>query len=152
MMSWLYLIGAITLEIIGTISMKMSNGFTRPIPSVLMIVCYLLAFTSLNFSLKQINVSVAYAIWSGMGTAAIAIIGYYFFSESMSWIKVFSILLIILGVIGLNLEGGGHESSQTDAVRPALEADAKLNRTEGTPIAMEDEISRPEQGEHHRQG
>lgn len=127
--------------------MKMSNGFTRPIPSVLMIVCYLLAFTSLNFSLKQINVSVAYAIWSGVGTAAIAVIGYYFFSESMSWIKVISILLIILGVVGLNLQGGGHESSQSDAVKPSLEADAALNSAEKVSITLEDKISGPEQGE-----
>ncbi|SYX83468.1 Small multidrug resistance protein [Paenibacillus alvei] len=131
MMSWLYLIGAITLEIIGTISMKMSNGFTRPVPSILMIVCYLLAFTSLNFSLKQINVSVAYAIWSGVGTAAIAVIGYYFFSESMSWIKVVSILLIILGVIGLNLQGGSHESRPADVKPQSID-------TAASPVTVED--------------
>ncbi|EPY11844.1 MULTISPECIES: DMT family transporter [Paenibacillus] len=131
MMSWLYLIGAITLEIIGTISMKMSNGFTRPVPSILMIVCYLLAFTSLNFSLKQINVSVAYAIWSGVGTAAIAVIGYYFFSESMSWIKVVSILLIILGVIGLNLQGGSHESRPAEVTPQSID-------TAASPVTAED--------------
>lgn len=111
--------------------MKMSNGFTRPVPSILMIVCYLLAFTSLNFSLKQINVSVAYAIWSGVGTAAIAVIGYYFFSESMSWIKVISILLIILGVIGLNLQGGSHESRPSDVTPQSIE-------TAAAPVAVED--------------
>ncbi|PUA35409.1 QacE family quaternary ammonium compound efflux SMR transporter [Paenibacillus elgii] len=110
-MYWLYLGAAIALEIAGTISMKFSQGFTRLTPSILMVVFYLLAFTSLNFSLKQIDVSVAYAIWSGLGTAVIAVIGYLYFNESMSLLKAGSIVLIILGVIGLNLGGGAHGSS-----------------------------------------
>ncbi|MCP1311288.1 DMT family transporter [Paenibacillus tyrfis] len=110
-MYWLYLGAAIALEIAGTISMKFSQGFTRLTPSILMVVFYLLAFTALNFSLKQIDVSVAYAIWSGLGTAVIAVIGYLYFNESMSLLKAGSIVLIILGVIGLNLGGGAHGSS-----------------------------------------
>ncbi|MDO3680612.1 DMT family transporter [Paenibacillus ehimensis] len=109
-MYWLYLGAAIALEIAGTISMKFSQGFTRLTPSILMVVFYLLAFTALNFSLKQIDVSVAYAIWSGLGTAVIAVIGYLYFNESMSLLKAGSIVLIILGVIGLNLSGGAHGS------------------------------------------
>ncbi|MFB6365943.1 DMT family transporter [Paenibacillus elgii] len=110
-MYWLYLGAAIALEIAGTISMKFSQGFTRLTPSILMVVFYLLAFTALNFSLKQIEVSVAYAIWSGLGTAVIAVIGYLYFNESMSLLKAGSIILIILGVIGLNLGGGAHGSA-----------------------------------------
>lgn len=110
-MYWFYLGAAIALEIAGTISMKFSQGFTRLTPSILMVVFYLLAFTALNFSLKQIDVSVAYAIWSGLGTAVIAVIGYLYFNESMSLLKAGSIALIILGVIGLNLGGGAHGSS-----------------------------------------
>ncbi|MCP3775743.1 multidrug efflux SMR transporter [Paenibacillus sp. MZ04-78.2] len=110
-MYWLYLGAAIVLEIAGTISMKFSQGFTRLTPSILMVVFYLLAFTALNFSLKQIEVSVAYAIWSGLGTAVIAVIGYLYFNESMSLLKAGSIVLIILGVIGLNVGGGAHGST-----------------------------------------
>lgn len=102
-MAWVYLMAAILLEVAGTVSMKLSDGFTKLLPSILMGVFYLLAFTCLNFSLKQIPVSMAYAIWSGLGTAAIALIGYFAFQESLNLIKTISIILIIFGVIGLNI-------------------------------------------------
>ncbi|HZG81368.1 MAG TPA: multidrug efflux SMR transporter [Brevibacillus sp.] len=109
-MAWLYLMFAILLEVAGTVSMKLSQGFTKALPSTLMVVFYLLAFSSLNLSLKQIPVSVAYAIWSGIGTAAIAVIGFLVFQESLNVWKAVSILLIILGVIGLNMGGEGASS------------------------------------------
>lgn len=109
-MAWLYLMFAILLEVAGTVSMKLSQGFTKALPSTLMVVFYLLAFSSLNLSLKQIPVSVAYAIWSGIGTAAIAVIGFLVFQESLNVWKAVSILLIILGVIGLNIGGEGASS------------------------------------------
>lgn len=118
-MHWVYLFFAIVLEIAGTVSMKLSQGFTKLWPSMFMIIFYILAFSSLNLSLKQVPVSVAYAIWSGLGTAAIAVIGYLVFQESMTLLKGVSILLIILGVIGLNVSGqekpadnAVHEGSQ----------------------------------------
>lgn len=123
MMAWVYLMAAIVLEIAGTVSMKLSEGFTKIVPSVLMVIFYILAFSSLNFSLKQVPVSVAYAIWSGVGTAAIAVIGYFAFQESMSFLKIGSIVLIILGVIGLNIGGGekterpSHESQQAEVIQ-----------------------------------
>lgn len=120
-MHWLYLTAAILLEVAGTISMKYSQGFSRLTPSLLMIIFYLLAFAALNFSLKQIEVSVAYAIWSGLGTAMIAIIGYLFLQESMSVLKAVSILLIIIGVIGINIGGDAHAHSAelNQAVQPS---------------------------------
>nr|WP_106781499.1 multidrug efflux SMR transporter [Lysinibacillus timonensis] len=102
-MHWLYLTLAIVFEIVGTVSMKLSHGFTKGIPSLLMILFYILAFVSLNFSLKTIPVSIAYAIWSGIGTAAIAIIGYFFFKETLTLMKASAIMLIIVGVILLNI-------------------------------------------------
>ncbi|WP_019423991.1 DMT family transporter [Paenibacillus sp. OSY-SE] len=136
-MHWLFLLGAIVLEIAGTVSMKLSQGFTRLLPSALMIVFYLLAFTSLNFSLKQINVSVAYAIWSGVGTAAIAVIGYMYFQEELTFLKIASIILIILGVIGLNIGGGAHASEVND-VR-AVQSSEKEERS--IPIAADSTAS-----------
>ncbi|MBS4191996.1 multidrug efflux SMR transporter [Bacillus sp. FJAT-49705] len=120
-MAWVFLMLAILLEVAGTVSMKLSNGFTKVWPSVLMVVLYLLAFTCLNFSLKQVPVSVAYAIWSGLGTAAIAIIGYYAFHESMNLIKAVSILLIILGVIGLNIGDSEKNTEQSLAKSQQME-------------------------------
>jgi small multidrug resistance pump len=100
--SWIYLIAAILFEVAGTTSMKLSEGFTRTIPSVLIFVCYGICFSFLTLSLKRIEVSVAYAVWSGLGTTLIASIGVIWFRESMSIAKFLSIVLIIMGVIGVN--------------------------------------------------
>ncbi len=102
-MHWINLILAITFEVMGTTSMKLSNGFTKLFPSILIFVCYGICFTFLTFALKKIEVSLAYAVWSGIGTALITIIGISYFNESISLQKVVSIGLIIIGVIGLNL-------------------------------------------------
>jgi small multidrug resistance pump len=107
-MSWLYLILAILLEVCGTTSMKLSQGFTKLVPSILIFVFYCLSFSSITLALKQIDVSVAYAVWSGLGTALIAIVGILWFREPFTSLKVASIALIIAGVIGLNLGGGVH--------------------------------------------
>ncbi|BAY15794.1 small multidrug resistance protein [Nostoc sp. HK-01] len=100
--SWLYLIAAILFEVAGTTSMKLSEGFTRTIPSVLIFICYGICFSFLTLALKKIEVSIAYAVWSGLGTTVIATIGVIWFRESMSLTKLFSIALIIIGVIGVN--------------------------------------------------
>ena len=103
-MHWFYLAGAILFEVAGTTSMKLSRGFTELLPSILIFVFYAISFVSLTFAIKKIDVSVSYAIWSGVGTALIAVIGVYYFKESMTLLKFTSIVLIIIGVIGLNLQ------------------------------------------------
>ncbi len=108
MQYWFLLFGAILLEVAGTISMKLSSGFTKLVPSVLLFVFYAASFTVLTFALKKIDVSVAYAVWAGVGTALIAIIGMIWFHEPATAVKIISILLIITGVIGLNLSGAKH--------------------------------------------
>ncbi|HLO84886.1 MAG TPA: multidrug efflux SMR transporter [Nostocaceae cyanobacterium] len=100
---WLYLILGIVFEVLGTTCMKLSEGFTRLFPSIGMLVLYGLCFTFLTLSFKRIEVSVAYAVWSGLGTALIAGIGIGWFEESASPVKLISIVLILLGVLGLNL-------------------------------------------------
>ncbi len=108
MSEWLFLLLAIIFEVCGTSSMKLSRGFTELAPSVAMLVLYALSLASLNLALKKIDVSVAYAIWSGIGTAMIVLIGIFFFREPVTVLKITSIILIILGVVGLNLGGGVH--------------------------------------------
>ncbi len=105
-MAWLYLAAAIILEVAGTTCMKLSQGFTKLTPSILMFVFYVSCFALLSLSLKKIEVSVAYAIWSAAGITLISIIGVVFFSESFSALKIISTLLIIIGVVGLKLSGG----------------------------------------------
>ena|ERR1044072_1695067 len=107
-MHWIYLLFAITLEVSGTTCMKLSQGFTRVVPSLLMLIFYGLSLGALTLALKKIDVSLAYAVWSGMGTALIASIGILWFKEPVSALKFISLALIIIGVIGLNLSGGGH--------------------------------------------
>lgn len=107
-MSWFYLVLAILFEVAGTISMKLSDGFTKVTPSILLVVFYLCAIYFLTLALKKLEIGIIYAIWSGVGTALLAIIGVLYFQESLSWIKVVSILFIIIGVVGLNLAGTGH--------------------------------------------
>ena len=107
-MSWLYLVWAIVLEVSGTTSMKLSQGFTKLLPSVLTFVFYGLSLSALTLALKNIDVSVAYAVWSGLGTAMIASIGVLWLKEPLTTLKVVSLTLIIIGVIGLNLSGGVH--------------------------------------------
>lgn len=106
-MSWVYMIAAIVLEVSGTTCMKLSEGFTRRGPAVLVVIFYGLSLTALTFALKRIDVSVAYAIWSGLGTALIATIGILWFREPATALKFVSIALIIIGVLGLHL-GSAH--------------------------------------------
>ena len=101
MVYWLCLAGAIVLEIAGTVSMKLSHGFTRTLPSVLLFVFYASSFALMTVAVKRIDMSVSYAIWSGVGTATIALIGVMAFRESLTAVQVASIVLIIAGVIGL---------------------------------------------------
>lgn len=107
-MYWVFLVFAILFEVAGTTCMKLSEGFTKLLPSIGVGGFYLVSLTLLTLALKRIDVSVAYAIWSGLGTATIAVIGFAFFREPVTAMKVGSILLIILGVVGLNLSGAAH--------------------------------------------
>lgn len=105
-MAWIYLVTAILLEVAGTVSMKTSEGFTKMLPSVFMFVFYIFSLASLTMALKTIPVSLAYALWAGIGTATIAIIGFVFFKELVTPMKVTALLLIVLGVVLLNLGDG----------------------------------------------
>jgi small multidrug resistance pump len=106
--SWFYLVLAIVLEVSGTTSMKLSQGFTQMVPSALMFLFYGLSLGALTLALKSIDVSLAYAVWSGLGTALIATVGVLWLKEPLNTLKIVSLMLIIIGVIGLNLSGGVH--------------------------------------------
>ncbi len=102
-MSWLYLTLAIVFETLGTTSLKLSNGFSVLIPSIGTIISYGLCFLFLSYSLKTIDMGIAYAIWGALGILLISIIGIVFLHESVSLLKLVSILLIILGTVGLRV-------------------------------------------------
>ena len=97
---WLAL--AICSEIVATVSLKLSDGFTRPIPGIVVVVGYAVSFYALSISLRSIPLGVVYAIWSGVGTAAVVVIGLFLFREALDAAKVIGIGLIIAGVVTLN--------------------------------------------------
>ncbi|MFE6100074.1 DMT family transporter [Streptomyces laurentii] len=101
------LAGAIAAEILATTSMKYSDGFSKLWPSLVTGVGYVVAFALLAQALKTLQVGTAYAIWSGVGTAAVAVIGFLFLGESLGPAKIVGLVLIIAGVAVLNL-GGAH--------------------------------------------
>ncbi len=96
------------MEVAGTTALKMSDGFSRLVPSLLVAVFYGLSFFLFALALKRIDLGVAYAIWAGLGTALVATIGIVWFGEAVTMIKLISLVLIIAGVVGLNLSGGTH--------------------------------------------
>ncbi len=100
---WIFLAIGIIFEVLGTVCMKLAEGFTKLVPSILVFVFYGISLISLIFVLKKLNVSVTYAIWAGLGTALIAVIGIVWFKEPVSLIKIVSIALIIIGIVGLEL-------------------------------------------------
>jgi small multidrug resistance pump len=96
---------AIAIEVGATISLRYSDGFTKPLPSAIVIAGYATSFYLLALVLRDISVSTAYAVWSGAGTAAVALIGMALLGEPATAIKLGSIALIVVGVIALNLSG-----------------------------------------------
>ena len=111
-MPYVYLAAAIIFEILGTISMKYAEGFTKVIPSVLIFVCYGICFVSLTVALKTLPVSMVYAIWAGVGTAIMAVVGLLMFGEPLPLQKILATSLIILGVVMLNFSGKHHAPEQ----------------------------------------
>ena len=124
-LSWVYLFVAIFLEALGTTMMKLSRGFAEILPTILMFVFYGLDMLPYSLSLRKIDVSVAYAIWSGLGTVLITAIGIFIFQEEPSLFKIISITLIIAGVLGLELSHSGHQGIEMPAEIP-LEHHKKL--------------------------
>jgi small multidrug resistance pump len=102
-MGWILLVVAIVLEVVGTANMKLSEGFSKLVPSVLVLFFYALSIVALTFAVNRLDVSVAYAVWSGMGTALVAMIGIWFFQESLTITKLIALGLIIVGVAMLHL-------------------------------------------------
>jgi small multidrug resistance pump len=103
-----YLLLAIVAEVTGTTFVKLSHGFTRLFPSVLIFVFYGLSLGFLGLALKKVDLSLAYAVWSGLGIAFIASVGILFFREPVTTMKMVSLALIVAGVVGLNLVGEAH--------------------------------------------
>jgi len=104
-MGYLYLAVAIAGELVGTAFLKYSDGYSKPVPTLISIASYALCFYIFSKSLQSINLSVAYATWSAVGLIVTTLISVFIFREGITGIGVGSILLITIGVVLLNLYG-----------------------------------------------
>jgi small multidrug resistance pump len=100
--AWALLSVAIVFEVAGTTSMKLSHGFTHLAPSILMFACYAAAFSCNALVVKTLDLSITYAVWSGVGTVATAAIGIFWFREPATALKLVCISFIVMGVFGLH--------------------------------------------------
>jgi len=103
MKHWLILALAIVAEVIGTSSLKASDGFTKPLPTLLVIVGFATAFYCLSITLKVIPVGVAYAVWAGAGIVLITVAAWLFFGQKLDWPALLGMALIIAGVVVMNV-------------------------------------------------
>jgi multidrug transporter EmrE-like cation transporter len=101
-MAWVFLLLAIALEILATVEMKLSDGFTKIYPSVLAVISFAFSIFLASAAFKKLDIGLAYAIWSGLGTVGISIVGIFFFDEPSNLLKAACLTLIIIGVVGLN--------------------------------------------------
>lgn len=107
-MAWVVLIVSGLLEAGWALSLKASDGFTKLWPSVSFGVLAILSFAGLSWALRSLPVGVAYGVWVGIGASATAILAIVLLGESVSVLKIVSLVLIVAGVVGLNLSGAGH--------------------------------------------
>jgi small multidrug resistance pump len=105
--AWLLLLAAIGLEVLATSLLPKADGFRSPGWSAAVLAGYAAAIWLLTLVVRDIPVSVAYAVWAGLGTAGIAVVGYLWLDESMGLVKIMAIAMIIAGVLVLNLHGAG---------------------------------------------
>jgi small multidrug resistance pump len=105
-MPYLYLAIAIVAEVIGTSALKAAEGFSRPLPSLVVIAGYSVAFYFLSLSLKTIPVGIAYAIWSGVGVALITLIGWIVFKQRLDAPALAGLALIVAGVVVIQMFSG----------------------------------------------
>ena len=100
--TYLFLTGAIFCEVAGTMLLPASQNFTKIIPTTSLTIFYLSAFYLLTFVVNKLPIAIVYATWSGLGIFTIAILGYVFFKQTLSWQAVFGLFLIVVGVILVN--------------------------------------------------
>jgi small multidrug resistance pump len=98
MSPWLLLSGAIASEVVATLSLKASDGFSRPAPSLVVVAGYLASFALLGAVLRELPVGIVYAVWSAVGTVGVALLGLVLFGETMNPAKALGIALVVGGV------------------------------------------------------
>ncbi len=101
--SWIFLLLAGFFEICFTIALKYSQGFSKLVPSIITVIFIVLSFFSVSQAMKTLPIGTAYAVWAGIGAAGTVVTGILFFGDSYHIVRLVSIMLIIIGIIGLKL-------------------------------------------------
>ena len=102
-MAWIYLFIAGLFEVVWAIGLKYTNGFTKLWPSVGTVVAMIISFYFLSTAVKTIPIGTGYAVWTGIGAVGTALLGIILFGESKEIIRIFFILLIVIGIVGLKI-------------------------------------------------
>jgi quaternary ammonium compound-resistance protein SugE len=102
-MAWVYLLLAGFLEVVWTTALKYSNGFTRIVPVIVILVCAPISLYWLSVAMKSIPLGTSYAVWTGIGSIGAAIIGIMFFNDPVNFGRLASLTLVVLGIIGLKV-------------------------------------------------
>jgi quaternary ammonium compound-resistance protein SugE len=105
-MSWTYVVIAGLFEIGWAIGLKYSDGFRQLIPSVATVVSFILSFYFLMLASKELPIGTAYAVWTGIGSVGVVLLGIVLFGESRDHLRIACIALIVLGIVGLKITGG----------------------------------------------
>lgn len=104
LVAWLVLAASVVSEVIGTVALKQSHGFTRLLPALLAGSCYVLAVWLMAVAMRQLEMGITYAVWAACGTAATALIGIAYYGEQASVSKLAGLAFIVVGVALLNLQ------------------------------------------------
>jgi len=107
-MPWIYLMLAGLLEVVWAIGLKYTEGFTRPLPSVITASAMVASIVLLGMAVKTLPIGTAYAIWTGIGAVGAVILGIVLFGDSASPLRLACVGLVVLGMLGLKLTGGAH--------------------------------------------
>ena len=102
MSSYLILFGAIAFEVLGTMLLPASNNFTKPTPTIVLLLAYGLSFYCLALVSQKLPLSVVYASWAGLGVFSVAILSYFFYKQALSWQAVLGLFFIVIGVTLVN--------------------------------------------------
>lgn len=116
MSGWTLLIIGIAFEVAGSLCLKLSHGFQNFVPTILCFFFFAIALSMINLSVKTLEISTAYAVWSGVGVVIITLIGAIWFAESVTFIKLVFISLILIGVFGLHQVSTKTPKSESDHV------------------------------------
>lgn len=101
--AWVLVAASVVAEVVGTVALKYSNGFSNAYPSSAAAACYTLAIWLMAVAMKRLEMGVTYAVWGGSGISLTALVGVYFFNEEWNPVKLFGLAFVVAGVVMLNL-------------------------------------------------